>query len=120
MTTWKTRGWRKVKGGRLANADIWSQFDEVLLMHGNVAWHWVPRRSDAMSKRVDRIAVAVRKSVQSSQARTTFAVAKITQPSYTALVTVGADAFTQTVSGSGKTLPRAIAVCAKCLKAEAI
>jgi ribonuclease HI len=68
MMTWKTRGWRKVKGGRLANADIWSQFDEVLLMHGNVAWHWVPRRSDAMSKRVDRIAVAVRKSVQTSQA----------------------------------------------------
>jgi ribonuclease HI len=64
----KTRGWRKLKGGRLANADIWSQFDEALLMHGNVAWHWVPRRSDAMSKRVDRIAVAVRKSVQSSQA----------------------------------------------------
>src|SRR5450755_2523205 len=29
---------------------------------------WVPRRSDAMSKRVDRIAVAIRKSVQSSRA----------------------------------------------------
>jgi ribonuclease HI len=68
MTMWKTRGWRKLKGGRLANADIWSQLDEVLVMHGNVAWHWVPRRSDAMSKRVDRIAVAIRKSVQSSQA----------------------------------------------------
>jgi ribonuclease HI len=68
MTMWKTRGWRKVKGGRLVNADIWSQVYEALLTHGNVAWRWVPRRSDAMSKRVDRIAVAVRKSMQSSQA----------------------------------------------------
>jgi hypothetical protein len=65
---WKTRGWRKLKGGRLVNADIWSQVYEALLTHGNVAWRWVPRRSDAMSKRVDRIAVAMRKSVQSSQA----------------------------------------------------
>jgi ribonuclease HI len=68
MTMWKTRGWRKVKGGRLVNADIWSQVYDALLTHGNFAWRWVPRRSDAMSERVDRIAVAVRKSVQSSQA----------------------------------------------------
>jgi ribonuclease HI len=37
---WKKKGWKRGKGAKLANADLWQILDQLRQRH-EVSWHWV-------------------------------------------------------------------------------
>lgn len=37
---WKKKGWKRGKGEKLANADLWKELDDLRNRH-DVTWHWV-------------------------------------------------------------------------------
>lgn len=41
---WRSRGWRIVKGGKLANKDLWQRLS-ALLGERAVTWHWIKGHS---------------------------------------------------------------------------
>jgi ribonuclease HI len=67
---WRSRGWRIVKGGRVANRDLWQRLS-VLLNERTIQWHWVKGHAgDPLNERVHGLAYA--QAQQSfSQARRT-------------------------------------------------
>jgi ribonuclease HI len=53
---WKSRGWRVMKGGRVANRDLWQRLSG-LAGHRPVAWHWLKGHAgDPLNERVHALA----------------------------------------------------------------
>jgi ribonuclease HI len=55
---WRSRRWRTVKGGKVANRDLWERLS-ALSAGRTIAWHWVRGHSgDAMNERAHALAYA--------------------------------------------------------------
>lgn len=53
---WKKKGWKRGKGEKLANADLWKLLDELRGRH-EVTWHWVKGHAGhAENERCDELA----------------------------------------------------------------
>ena len=53
---WKKKGWKRGKGEKLANADLWQELD-VLRSRHEVTWHWVKGHAGhAENERCDELA----------------------------------------------------------------
>lgn len=53
---WKKKGWKRGKGEKLANADLWRLLDELRSRH-QVSWHWVKGHAGhAENERCDELA----------------------------------------------------------------
>lgn len=61
--TWVQNGWFNVKGGEIANRDIWEPLLEVVQSHGNVSFEWVKGHSGVEgNEKADKLAVGAIKS----------------------------------------------------------
>jgi ribonuclease HI len=53
---WRSRGWRIIKGGKLANKDLWQRLSE-LQKERSIAWHWLKGHAgDPRNERVHALA----------------------------------------------------------------
>lgn len=53
---WKKKGWKRGKGEKLANADLWQELDQLRSRH-EVSWHWVKGHAGhAENERCDELA----------------------------------------------------------------
>lgn len=53
---WKKKGWKRGKGEKLANADLWQELDK-LRSHHEVTWNWVKGHAGhAENERCDELA----------------------------------------------------------------
>lgn len=55
---WKKKGWKRGKGEKLANVDLWQELDRLRQKH-EVSWHWVKGHDGhAENERCDELATA--------------------------------------------------------------
>lgn len=53
---WKKKGWKRGKGEKLANEDLWRELDQLRSKH-QVSWHWVKGHAGhAENERCDELA----------------------------------------------------------------
>ncbi|MGJ8723347.1 MAG: ribonuclease HI [Roseibacillus sp.] len=53
---WKKKGWKRGKGEKLANVDLWQELDQLRSKH-QVTWHWVKGHAGhAENERCDELA----------------------------------------------------------------
>lgn len=53
---WKKKGWKRGKGEKLANQDLWQELDNLRSRH-QVSWHWVKGHAGhAENERCDELA----------------------------------------------------------------
>lgn len=56
---WKRKGWKRGKGEKLANADLWQELDRLRARH-QVTWHWVKGHAGhEENERCDELATTV-------------------------------------------------------------